>query len=358
MRVASRISSSCCVSLGVAGFALLLAAIPQTGPAQQPKQKAAQANVLKLPGQILAYEQTPLYSKMTGFVKDIKVDIGDRVKKDQLLVELYVPEVEAELRRKEALAVAAHAEIKHAQNVVKQTQAEVAKATAQIKEAEAGVKVARTKLDIAKNNLERGRKLLEAKAISREEWADLSGQMDAAMAMLEQAQSKILTAKETRTCAGAGVDAAQAKVEVAEAHREVSKADVQHWRDWLHYAKITAPYDGIVVQRDAHVGHFLATASSGSSSKQPSLLTVVRVDKMRVVAEVPEADAMRVKVGAAANIEVKALGGKEFKGTITRTSWALDEEQRTVRVEVDLPNADGELRPGMFANVAITLGSK
>ena len=101
-----------------------------------------------------------------------------------------------------------------------------------------------------------------------------------------------------------------------------------------------------------------ATPKSAISPSQGSakpLFTVVRTDRVRVFIDLPEMDAPLANSGDRAVVRVQALGGRDFLGSITRTSWALDSATRTLRTEVDVPNPDGQLRPGMYAQVTIDL---
>jgi HlyD family secretion protein len=353
MRVATWIAAPCCVTLGVAGVMLLPAATPQTGPIKEPEQKPEQAKILKLPGQLTGYEQTHLYFKIAGFVKKWNYDIGDRVKKGDLLAELYVPELVEDVEQHKALAVVAQAKAQHAQQVVKQSKAALVKVMAQIHEAQAAAKAARVKLETAKSDWDRGKKLFDTKAISNEDFANRSFQLDAAKAVLEETESKVLTIQATREWAAAAIGSAEAKAKIAEAQQQAAEAKVRRQQALLDYAMLIAPYDGVIMQRNVNTGDFVAP----QLSKGESLFMVTRSDIVRVVVDVPEAAAARVTLGDAAVVEVAALGGMQFKAKVTRTSWVLDTDKRTLRVVIDLPNPKSELRPGMSANVSIMLGA-
>jgi HlyD family secretion protein len=109
-----------------------------------------------------------------------------------------------------------------------------------------------------------------------------------------------------------------------------------------------------VTLRNVHTGHFLQVSSSGSTNKSAEpLFNVVRVDKVRVNVQVPEYDAPLVKEGAAAVVTFWALKGQEFAGKVTRFTELLDDQARTLRVEIHLPNPGEHLLPGMYVNAAI-----
>jgi multidrug efflux pump subunit AcrA (membrane-fusion protein) len=119
----------------------------------------------------------------------------------------------------------------------------------------------------------------------------------------------------------------------------------------LEYAKIVAPFDGVVTHRTFHPGALIRSATEGGT--QP-LLTVKRTDKMRVVVLIPDSDVVLTKVGGTAVVGVDALGGRSFTGTLARIARAED-EQRLMRVEIDLPNPENVLCDGMYGKALITL---
>jgi multidrug efflux pump subunit AcrA (membrane-fusion protein) len=341
-----------CLVLGLLA-ALFLAAVPQ-GPAEEPEQKDAPLKVLKLPAQVEATEQAQLYCGITGFVQRLHVDIGDRVKKGQVLAELEVQELEAELKQKEALVAQADAESQQAQQVVQQSAATIAAATASVHEAEAGVKQAQAKFQYAKAAYDRASRLVADRALDATVLDEKAHQLEEGKAALEAAEAKVQGVKATREAVAANRGLAEAGVKVAAARQEAAKAEVQRMVALLRYAKIVAPFDGVVTRRTCDVG---ALAGPSGSRDQP-LFTVVRVDTVRVVVAVPEKNVVRLRTGADVVVEIAALDGQQFKGKIARTAGALDPEKGTLRAEVDLPNRDGKLLPGMTGTGTVTLAEQ
>ncbi len=148
---------------------------------------------------------------------------------------------------------------------------------------------------------------------------------------------------------------AQADLAVAKAKAEVATADRDRSQAMLQYAEIKAPYDGIVTERHVDTRHFVQPA--GGSAAMP-LVTVSRSDQVRVFVDVPESEAPLLDKGDKAVVRVQAIGKREFTGAVTRDAWSLDAANRSLRTEVDLPNPDGVLRPGMYATVTILLAEK
>jgi RND family efflux transporter MFP subunit len=143
----------------------------------------------------------------------------------------------------------------------------------------------------------------------------------------------------------ADLAAAQAKAQVANTDRDKS-------RTMLQYAEIKAPYDGIVTERHVDSRHFVQPAA-GPLAKP--LVAISRSDKVRVFVDVPENEVGYLNAGDQAVVRVQAIGKREFEGSVTRDAWSLDATNRSLRTEIDLPNPDGALRPGMYASVTILL---
>jgi RND family efflux transporter MFP subunit len=140
------------------------------------------------------------------------------------------------------------------------------------------------------------------------------------------------------------VTAAQARTRVAEAN--VLQVEAQR-----SYLTIKAPFAGVVTSRRVDPGHFVQPAGGGTAP----LLVVAQTDKLRAFIAVPESEAAYVDVGDPVALEVPALRGAEFKGSVTRTGVALAESSRSLETIVDLDNTEGKLRPGLFATAKITL---
>jgi membrane fusion protein (multidrug efflux system) len=144
------------------------------------------------------------------------------------------------------------------------------------------------------------------------------------------------------------IDTARSKVAMA-------KANLQRAETLLSFCKITAPFPGVVTKRYVDPGAFVPAASAGSSPQSAALVTLVDFETVRVQIPVPEAEATRVKTGLPVKVSVEGWAGKVFEGTITRSSEVLDELSKTMLAEVDIKNANGELRPGMYAIAKVAI---
>jgi RND family efflux transporter MFP subunit len=134
----------------------------------------------------------------------------------------------------------------------------------------------------------------------------------------------------------------------------VTIADEERVAALLNYTTLYAPFAGVISARNVDTGHLVG----GNGQSQMPLLIVVRPETVRVFVNVPEVDAVFIEPDAEALLRVPALAAEEFAGTVTRTTWALDEATRTLRTEIDVPNTDRRLRPGMYAYVKLKVAER
>jgi RND family efflux transporter MFP subunit len=280
-----------------------------------PEQKSLR-RVIEQPAHVEAFEETPLHARISGYVQKVHVDIGDRVQgprydeqgklvqAGQVLAELSVPEMEEELRQKRALVDQAEAELKLANESVKAAEAEHNRLKSQF-----------------------------------ERLAKISGVVD--KEIVEETRYGFEVSKAKWSMADAEVGVRKTRVQVA-------KAGAGRLGALLDYSKIRAPYDGVVTSRSIHTGHYL----SGNGTKP--LFVIARTDTLRVIVEVPEAEALAIREGVPARIRCPIIKDRDCDGKVTRVSWSLDARARTLRTEIDLANPQGSHRPGMYAYVTFT----
>jgi HlyD family secretion protein len=292
------------------------------------------------PARIEAFEQTPLFAKLAGFVKEVHVDIGDPVSVGQPLITLNIPELLDDVAQKSALVTRAAADVEQAVANVKALQAAVASAQAKIAEARAGVTRAKAELDRWQAEYERIRQLSDSGSVTQKLRDETFNQLQAATAARDEAEAAVTSAEASAAEAAANVDKSEADVVAAEAQLKVAQAELARARTLLSYAEICSPFDGVVTQRSVDTGHFVQPA--GGAGAIP-LLVVARIDKVRIFLDVPEMEAGQ------------ALSGKTVESTVVRTSWSLDARNRSLRAEVDVANDGAQLRPGMYALGTIEL---
>lgn len=266
-----------------------------------------------LPGSVEPFEQVTLYAKVAGYLKWIKVDIGDRVQRGEVLAEIDVPEMapeyevaEAEVRRTEASQLHAQAELERAQ----------------------------AEVDLKRITFER------LHSVRRQEPDVLPQQnVDEAKAHYDVAQAM--------------VKVFESRVQLARSDMEKAKASRARLAALMEYTKIVAPVTGVVIKRHVDPGALIQHALSQTNVSP--IVTVASVDTLRVFVDVSEREVPWVKKGLPVSLTVDALSGRVFEGACTRFSTALEPKTRTMRTEIDFTNRDGLLRPGMYGKVDLIL---
>jgi HlyD family secretion protein len=340
----------------------------------QPSKRTI-TRVVGQPSFVEAYERTSIYPKLTGYIEKWKVDIGDKVKKGDVLAILFVPEVREDWETKkrtvkldkervalslQSVEVAA-ADVQAAEARLTETQKILARYQAQVDRWD--VEVKRLKREVDKGVVD-PQVLLE----STNQWKESMAARDAAEATILKAKADLLSKKASLGEAKVDVDVARARVAVAE-------SDAKRLEAWVGYLTLTAPFDGVIVARNADTGDFVLPASGDPSAdrnaphlspgKQAAPIFVVdRTDVVRIFVDIPEKDANFVQEGTKASVRIEAFRDKWIPATpatiariptitrtagVTRTAWALNVKSRTLRAEIDLKNPDSQIRPGMYA---------
>jgi len=323
-------------------------------PTEAPKDVGNKAGQkLVQPAQVEAFEQVQLVSRVAGVVKSVKVDLGDRVKRGQVLVQLEAPDVELELRQKAALLQQAKAEANRAKSSVRVAQAALEAAKALVLEAESGVKSAKANREFRKKQVERLKGLLDARSIDQAIFDEARQSLEAAQAAEAASKAKWHAVKAMVEESIAKVVRAEADVQVAEAHVVVAEVDLQRTQALLQSAQIAAPFDGVVTRLTVEVGMFSPAAGQGNTKP---LLTVARTDLVRIVVQVPAVNLPLIRTGTPATVRIDALPDKKFEAKVSRLAPTLDPNARTMRVEIALPNPEGWLLPGMTGVVTFRSG--
>lgn len=276
---------------------------------------------LELPGQLLAFQDVPIHAKEKGFVSAIYVDRGSVVHKGQLMAIITAPEMDERVKESQAKLSAAEAAL---------SQAESAYQSMVSKKAQDQAKLEADKLTY--DRLEQASKTPGAIAQNEVDLAQKAVESD--KAMLASVSAEVLAA--------AHVVGAQ-KNNVVAARNVVASEQAL-----VAYLHITAPFDGVVTERNVHVGSIVA---GDASRGDLPMLRVQQRSLLRLVVAVPEACVSGLKTGGSIDFTVPAFLGKTFTGTIARLGYALDDTTRTMPVELNVYNDKGELEPGMFATV-------
>lgn len=143
------------------------------------------------------------------------------------------------------------------------------------------------------------------------------------------------------------------QVDDAKGRLDTAEARLQRTRSLLAYTQVIAPFDGVVTRRHVDPGAFIPAATANSGAASAGIVTLMDFDRVRIAVPVPEIEAARVRAGQPATISTDGQPGRQFTGTVSRHAYAIDDATRTLRVEIDLPNPERALRPGMYANVRL-----
>lgn len=260
-------------------------------------QRSDLSRTIVLPATVEAFEVAPLHAKVSGYLREVSADIGDRVSRGQVLAVLDVPEMLAEYGA--------------AEGRLAEARARQAKADAD--------------LVLQKLVVERYRRLRERGAVTQQDLDEAEARHRAARATLELTRAQVKSAE----------------------------AQLQRLRVLMEYAKIRAPFPGIVIERHADPGALIQTATNNAAVA--AILTVARIDQVRVFIDVPESEIRYVDLSDRATFAPKALEGVTFSGRLTRLAGALNPSTGTMRAEIDFPNPDGRLYPGMYGMLTLDL---
>jgi RND family efflux transporter MFP subunit len=264
---------------------------------------------LVLPGNIQAVAEAPIMARATGYIKKRNVDIGDRVKAGQVVAEVEAPELDQQILQATA--------------TIEQVKSSVQQAEAAIQQGRANENLARLTAGRMSNLLGRG-------VVSKQDNDNAQAQYAAQQANVEALTKAAAAMRSSVTAA---------------------EANLARLTQVKTYQTVRAPFEGVITLRNVDTG---ALVNEGSTL----LFRVAQTGSMRTYVNVPQTEADSVKVGQRAEISINEFPGRTFPGVVARTSNALDPTTRTLLTEVQVPNPNGLLMPGMFAQVDLTMPRK
>ncbi len=298
----------------------------------------------------MAFETVDMYAKVSGFLETQAVDIGDLVKKGDVLATIEAPELRQDVEEREAAVAQAKAQHVLAESRLGSALAEREAAAASLSQAEADIARQAANRSLAEKQLDRIKGLRTRSAVSQEVVDEQEHGLESARAGERSAAAAAQTARAQMTAAVAKIQQVKAEIDAAATAIRLCEARAARTRVILDYTRLTAPFDGVVAARNFHPGAFIRSAADGNSIP---LLTVERVDRLRVVVQVPDLDVALLDVGDPARVVVDALKGRTFQGVVVRRSRAENASSRTMRVEIDLDNPEGLLCEGMYGRATI-----
>jgi RND family efflux transporter MFP subunit len=305
------------------------------------------------PGSVQSYEFANLYAGVSGYMKTQTVDIGDRVKRGQVLATVDVPDLEKQVQKCAAALEQAKAKVTQMQAHVSSAQADLKAAEAGVILAEANAKSKAAELRFRQKQLDRMKELFATKSIDERLVDEHIERRDATQEAERAARAAIANANAQVAAMQAKIQQAQADVVEAQAEVDVAKADLEKAQVLVRFASIVAPFDGVITHRGYFPGDYIRAATE--SGTHLPVLTVQRTDRVRVVVEVPDRDVPYTDPGDPAYVELDALPGQTFQGKVSRIASSEDPGTRLMHIEIDLPNPTGKICQGMYGRVKIIL---
>jgi HlyD family secretion protein len=326
-------------------------------------------NIVRVVGQpsfIESFERTSIFPKLVGYIEKWNVDIGDKVKKGQVLTTLFVPELVEDFATKNATVKLDEHRVELARKVVEVAEADVKAAKARLDEARAILAKFQSEVDRWNTEVKRLQHEVDRGVVDPQILLESTNQWKSAHASWEAAKATIMKAEAELLSREAALAKARVDVSVAQADLAVATSEAKRIEAWVGYITLTAPYDGVIVTRNANTGDFVQPSMGDPTAMQRSphlapggtaapIYVVDRTDVVRIFVDIPEQDANHVKIGTKATVIAKAYRDEPIAGTVTRTSWALNVKSRTLRAEIDLPNPGSQLLPGMYAYAKVTI---
>lgn len=271
---------------------------------------------ITLSSELVPFQEIDVYAKESGFVKKLYVDYGTRVKQGQLMATLEIPELQAQLLEDKAEITADNNQVFRDQNEV-------------------------------------GRYKAEYKALHLE-YTRLNSVSQSQPGLV--AQQEVDDAQGKDLAASSQVDASEAALDGARSQLAAAQATLAHDQALFDYSRITAPFSGVVTNRYANLGTLVQAGTSSSTQAMP-LVRLSEDDLFRLVIPVPESYVQYIRIGDPVEVNVPSLN-RVFPGKVARFSVEVREDTRTMHTEVDVPNPQRVLMPGLFAEATLTLQKK
>lgn len=271
--------------------------------------RSAARSELFLPGSIQAVTEAPILARADGYVRKRYADIGDRVQAGQILAEIEAPDLDQQVRQ-------AHAALDQAKSSVEQALA----------------------------NLEQGKANQELARVTAARWSNLAAKGVVSRQENDQYQAQY-------TAQTANVKSLEKAIAAARSNVSALEANLSRLEELKSYQKVKAPFAGVITLRNIDTGTYIAQGNT-------LLFRIAQTNVLRTYVNVPQSAAEAVRPGQSAEITITDLPGKRFAGTVTRNSGSLDPTTRTLLTEVQVPNTEGLLMPGMYAQVDLNTPRK
>lgn len=266
---------------------------------------------LDLPGDMQALVDSPIFARVDGYLRTRLADYGDRVKTGQLLGEIDTPELDQQLR---------------------QARATLLQSQSALNEVKADLDLAKANLNLARLTVERWRRLAKGGVVARQEADQKEADFAVTEAQVAKAQASIATTQETV---------------------RANEANVHRLEEMKGFARITAPFDGVITSRSVDIGTLINSGNGGAARE---LFHMAQIQVMRVFVNVPQTNVASIHPGQVCELRVQELPGQVFSAHVQRIANALDANSRAMLTVLEVPNPKGTLMPGMYAQVRFATG--
>jgi RND family efflux transporter MFP subunit len=273
-------------------------------------------STLAIAGEFKPFQDVDVHAKVAGYIRQIYVDVGDRVKEGQTLAVLEVPELAAQLTGAEAAVRAAQEQIRRAQGDLQRAQS--------------------------------------SHSAAHSAYARLKQAADSRVGLVAQQEVDDSQAKDLET--EAQVASAEAELAAAKQQLEIAEANQRQHAAMAGYTRIVAPFAGVITNRYADTGALVAAGTSSSTQAIP-VVRLAQTSKLRLVLPIPESVAAQIHLGDPVKVQVQALN-QEIEGRVSRFADSLDRQTRTMETEIDFDNREGHLIPGMYTETRLSLREK
>ena len=261
---------------------------------------------IDLPGDLQSIIESPVFARADGYLKTRFVDIGDHVKTGQPMADLETPELDQQIA---------------------QARATLAQAQASLKELQADIELSRANLELSRVTEQRWQRLADKGVVSRQDLDEKRADLGVKQAQADRAVAALATAQETV---------------------RATDANLHRLQEMKSFARITAPFDGVVTARNVDVGT-LINAGNGGSARE--MFRVARIQPLRIFVNVPQTYVEDIRDGQSAELRVQERPGDVFPAHVTNISHSLDMNSRAMLVILETPNTGSLLYPGMYAQV-------
>lgn len=271
-----------------------------------PARLASVKDSIDLPGDLQAMVESAIFARADGYLKTRLVDIGDHVKSGQPMAELETPELDQQIA---------------------QARATLAQSEASLKELQADIELSRANLNLSSATEQRWHRLADKGVVSRQDLDEKSADLGVKHAQADRAVAALATAQETV---------------------RASQASLGRLEQMKSFARVTAPFDGVVTARNVDIGTLINSGNGGASRE---MFRVARIRPLRIFVNVPQTYVEEMRDGQAAELRVQERPGEVFPAHVTNISRSLDTNSRSMLVILETPNPGSALYPGMYAQV-------